>query len=546
MRRVLAGVAAVAVVAAALSACSTSRGGSGGATSTITVNADGAAAPTFTRNFNLVSPAGNVPAATYMFYEPLVRVDVQHGNVVKPWLAKAWSYGDGGRTLTFRLRDDVTWSDGKPFVAKDVAFTFEIPVRNPKLGAAPIGFSSVATPDEHTVVVTYPKPAYHDLSAYATRWIVPEHLWAGKNLASWTNPDPVGTGPYTLASFSPQQITLSVRKHPWQGAFHGVRTVRLRSYASESTIQQELLKNTLTWSTITWQDAKNEFVAKGKDNHYGGFAESGSTGLLFNCQQAPTSDVNVRRALYDAVDPAALISLFDNGATPPSPTGLAPATWNRYLAPEFRDRTHTADPAKARKELAASGFTVRGGKLVKGGKAYPVRLTVVSEYTDWKARAPGIVQAWKKVLGLDATVAEIPASQYAAHQTEGDFTVLYGFLAGGTDIVNALNPVLNSALSADGKPATGDFSRYRNAQVDKLLADMAGTNDEAALRTAAYAVERAVVRDVPFGTLNGNADGIEYNATDWGGWPDPASADHQPRITGPDGVLTMRDLTAKH
>jgi peptide/nickel transport system substrate-binding protein len=80
----------------------------------------------FTRNFNPFVEAGDVrwPARRSM-YEPLLVFNPMTGDYV-PWLAERYAWLDGGKRLRFELRRNVRWSDGAPFTATDVAFTFEL------------------------------------------------------------------------------------------------------------------------------------------------------------------------------------------------------------------------------------------------------------------------------------------------------------------------------------------------------------------------------------------------------------------------------------
>lgn len=119
-KKLVIGIVALAMAASA-AACSTERssGSSKEKVDTLDIHASDAQ-PNFARNFNTFSPASKKSPGAKFFYEPLVRVDQTDSNKVKPWLAKKFEYSDGGKTLTFKLRDDVKWSDGKPLTSKDV------------------------------------------------------------------------------------------------------------------------------------------------------------------------------------------------------------------------------------------------------------------------------------------------------------------------------------------------------------------------------------------------------------------------------------------
>ena len=88
------------------------------------------------RNFNPFATGGRARWPTNCgIYEPLLIFSSTSGEVV-PWLAEEWGWGDHGLSLEFRSRDGVHWSDGQPFSAEDVAYTFELLETFPALDPA--------------------------------------------------------------------------------------------------------------------------------------------------------------------------------------------------------------------------------------------------------------------------------------------------------------------------------------------------------------------------------------------------------------------------
>ena len=89
---------------------------------------DNESGSTWTCQFNPFNPALLGPGITFGFvYEPLEFVDILaevNKPPVPPWLATSSQWSNGFKTLTFTIRSGVNWSDGKPFSAADVAYTF--------------------------------------------------------------------------------------------------------------------------------------------------------------------------------------------------------------------------------------------------------------------------------------------------------------------------------------------------------------------------------------------------------------------------------------
>ena len=153
-------------------------------------------------------------------YEELVYVDNLKDGAVTPWLATSWAWGNGNRTLTFTIRKGVTWTDGQPFTAQDVLFTFDLLKNNPSLdlNADWSVLSSVALKGSDQVVFNFKTPAVPYFYYIADQTpIVPAHLWSSvKGPATFLDPHPIGTGPYVMSSCSGANIQYTKNAHYWQ------------------------------------------------------------------------------------------------------------------------------------------------------------------------------------------------------------------------------------------------------------------------------------------------------------------------------------------
>jgi peptide/nickel transport system substrate-binding protein len=554
MHRKLVAVAAAVAFTAAAVGCSTDKGtgSSGGspggkaAVDTLNMTAS-AAAPTFVKNWNRFSPADKKSPATNLLYEPLIRIDHLAAKKPEPWLAESFEWSPDGKTLTFKLRTDVKWSDGTPFTAKDVKFTFEAPKSNPKLTQNSLGFKSIATPDDHTVVVSYDDVAYQKLASYGDERIVPQHIWSQQNLETWTNPDPIGTGPAKLTKFSPQQITFDWRDDYWGGKSKGVKHINIKPFADPQVGKAMMLNGQLDWSTMSWQDADKQFVAKNPTtNHYWTYPTGGDEGLNFNVAKPPLDDVHVRRALYAAIDPEKLLKLNVTGQSPTNATGYDAKVYGELLAPEYKDKPHTQDLATAKAELAKASYTVdASGNLSKGGKAYPLTMKPVVEYSNWSAWGLGLAEQWRTGLGVSVKVVPTPEDQLWGQMAKGDYNIALDWQAGGNTPWAGYDGVLNSANGAPlGQEASTNYTRWQDKTTDDLLAKWRVSNDAAKQKEYAAALQKIVVDNVPFAPLFTAAWFIEVNSTRWSGWPDPASAEYVPHsVLGPETILTIQNLT---
>ncbi len=143
-------------------------------------------------------------------YEPLSFVDAlatnsDGSNKVTPWLASAYRWDSGFTTLTFTIRDGVRWSDGQPFSAQDVLYTFNAMKDNSALDinalwqSDGVPVTNVALQGSNQVVITFSGPAQTYFFYVADQTpIVPQHIWGSKDQAkldSYADSQPIGTGP---------------------------------------------------------------------------------------------------------------------------------------------------------------------------------------------------------------------------------------------------------------------------------------------------------------------------------------------------------------
>ena len=157
-----------------------------------------------------------------LFYEPLAGWDAD-GNL-RPVLAEQVpSLEDGtlardGKSVTWKLKKDVTWHDGKPFTADDCVFTWQY-AKDPATAALTVGSYkdvTVEKVDDHTVKVSFDKPTpfWADTFVAAAGCIIPKHLFeaytGAKSREAPTNLKPVGTGPYMFKDFKPGDLVAGV------------------------------------------------------------------------------------------------------------------------------------------------------------------------------------------------------------------------------------------------------------------------------------------------------------------------------------------------
>src|SRR5438034_10389119 len=168
----------------------------------------GSGDPAFTKNFNPYA-GGGLPTnaiAQGAFYEPLIVVPAG-GRKTIPWLARSWKWSNGNKTLTMNLAKNVKWSDGKPMTSGDVVYSLMAGNQDKTmdrigLTGADNNIASIKARGAHTVAITLKSSDSQFVPAILNRqFVVPKHIWSGvKDPATFTNPNPVGSGPFNVVS----------------------------------------------------------------------------------------------------------------------------------------------------------------------------------------------------------------------------------------------------------------------------------------------------------------------------------------------------------
>ena len=150
-----------------------------------------------------------------IFYEPLASWDPD-GNLSPTLAAEIPTVQNGGlakdgKSVTWKLKKNVVWHDGKPFTADDCVFTWEY-IADPATASVSIGSYKdikVEKVDSHTIKVVFSKPTpfWADAFVGVRGMVLPKHLFAAykghKSREAPTNLKPVGTGPYRFSDFKP-------------------------------------------------------------------------------------------------------------------------------------------------------------------------------------------------------------------------------------------------------------------------------------------------------------------------------------------------------
>lgn len=518
-QRITAKIAAALVAAATIfgvSACGASGASQQSGSSDEILYGGDSGSPTFVRNFNPFSTSKRT--GTNFIYEPLQVVNVIDGTST-PFLAT----GDkvvNPRTIEYTIRNGVKWSDGQAFTAKDVVYTFNLIKKNAALDTLGV-WQHIASVDESGNTVTFhlqsdDVPA---ASIISQQTIVPEHIWSKiSDPLKYTDDNPVGTGPFELGSFTPNQYTLKKNNDYWQANKVAIKTIVVPA----SNKQLDLVNKGYDWAYSYMTNVDKTWVGANKQHNHYWFPPGGTVSLFPNLTKAPFNNVDFRQGLNYAIDRSAIANDAEEGYVKgATQTGLLLPNQEKWVDSSIPNQGKISqNTTKALAYFAKAGYTTRDGKLVdSSGKQLTLNITVPSGYTDW-LRGVQTLQSQLGKLGISVKLTQPQPAAYTQAQNNGDFDLIVSSFGGTGNVFQDYNNLLNSQFALPvGQSTTANFERYKNDKADALLNQLKATSDEATQKQIVDSLQQVVYNDVPvIGMFYGGLWGL-FSTKNFTGWP---------------------------
>lgn len=460
---------------------------------------------------------------TSLVYEPLVMFNaIKPTDAPKPWLASAYQWSDGGKTLTFTIPAGRQWSDGTPLTAQDVAFTFGLIKKYPSLNINGVQFASASAPNDTTAVVKFAAPAYSQFFILGKVLIVPEHIWSTvSDPAKFTNDKPVGSGPYLLSAITPQAINFTKNPHYWQAGLPKVNAVRVTSYTSQNAAISAIGAGQIDWNNVFLSDPEKQFTAKDPSHRNVWLAPAGDMFLCPNTQSGALSNSTVREALAYSIDRQKAVTQVEGQYYAPSDsvTGLREGQ-TEFIPSDLASAKLTYDPAKVKSLLAQAGYDA--------GNPLKLTLLLPSEYTDWMSLGTLLVNEMKAA-GIDASLQGTSVNSWTSAYTNGNFDLTICGLFQSSGPYNNFNSLLDSSLTAPiGQPAVSNYVRWSDPKTDQLLQQYRTSNDPAVQKAAIGGIARIIAEQNPIIPLMSVSSFGSYSTARVTGFPtqdDPYQTD---------------------
>jgi peptide/nickel transport system substrate-binding protein len=475
----------------------------------------GSGDPVFVRNFNPFTATG-LPSGQFTkgaFYEGLV-ISPEGGKPPVPWLAQSWAWSNGNKTLTLNLAPNVKWSDGKPLTSADVVYSLTAGRQSSTMDL--IGLTRPGT-NIASVKASGPTKVIINLKTADSQFIastlngaivIPQHIWSKvKNPATFTDPHPVGSGPFTtIARFTGQDYVLSKNPHYWQAGKPLIPCLEYVQASSNDAALALIQSGQVDWTHNFVPNVESAYEAKDKAHFHSYYATTAyPVSLVFDNTQYPYSLAAFRKALSLAIDRNTVSKLGEYGYAPPTDAiglnGLFPQWVSSPAIQALAKKQATYDPNAAKAALQAAGFTYSGGKLIDP-KGNPVQLNihVISGWSDWVASNQIITKNLRDI-GIDSNVALEPdwGSWFPNAFATKNPTLLWQNASQGSPYgyFNA-NLSQNSYIpSGQDASSTGNWEHTYDATATGLLNQWKVTLDPKKQQSIATSLEKIFLDQMP-------------------------------------------------
>lgn len=513
--------------------------------------------PTFLNFYAPGGPSRSHTGLHQFIYEYLFYMNYETGEYI-PWLAEKYEYSPDYKSITIYLRKGVKWSDGVPFTADDVVFTYNMLLQYaPKLSNSPAvaeKITSVEKIDDYTVRINlkYPDPRVHlnrDVFPAVLVWggltIVPKHIWEKVNPLNFTNNPPIGTGPYRVVSITDTAILLERRDDWWATEVFGIRPapkyIVMQYYGPEENIAAALTTNDvdavfisqLTFGTFKSVQARNPYAIVWSKTAPYAWIDPCPRVLDVNNQRYPWNLPEVRHALSYILDRNLISSLvFDNTTRPTVYIFPEYGTMKPYLnaIKDLADKYGVGiyDPAKAEEIFKKLGFR-KGPDGIwvtpNGTRLQAIYIYHTASDPVEQRKAMEVITQMLKANGIDVIAKGLEGPTFTNTMKSGQWDLRYGYMCPGDS-----DPFFNLYLSHSqfaappGQPVSNwEYNgwRYINPEYDKIVDELKMT-PPSDLNKSLSLVRKAMdifYRDLPVIPLVKTPAIVPFDTYYWTGWP---------------------------
>ncbi len=393
--------------------------------------------------------------------------------------------GKQGIAVTYTIRADATWGDGKPVSTKDVMFTWKVG-RHPKSGVGDMEFYrslyKIDVKDAKTFTLHFDKLTF-EYNAINGFELIPAHIdeinftdpVAYKNRTVFdTNTTNEGLyfGPYLIADVESGAHVVLEPNPTWWGKKPAFKRIIVRVIPNTAALEANLLSGNIDMIAGELGLSIDQALAFEKRQR-GKFNITYKPGLVYehldlNLDNPILKDIRVRRALILGIDRGAISKKLFADRQPVAHTSVNPLDW--VYAGDIQKYPY--DPIKAARLLNEAGWSVKKRGIRHNNKGEPLRLDLMTTAGNRSRElVEQVLQSQWKRLGIDIRIRNEPARVFFGQTvTERKFTglIMYAWISAPESVPRT---TLHSAHipHQDNNFAGQNYTGFRNAEMDELL-----------------------------------------------------------------------------
>jgi peptide/nickel transport system substrate-binding protein len=398
-----------------------------------------------------------------------------------PGLATSWKGSDDGRTWTYKLRDGLKWSDGKPLTAEDVAWTINTSRDEEWINHSSTTVNLDATATDDTTLVVKSKVADPKLPTMDV-YVLPKHIWGKMDAdkrGKYAATDGVGSGPFVLEQFEKGQFARFRANPNFWGGKPAVDKVVLRKFNNPDAMVAALKTGELDAAEdipgAAFDQLQKDDNIQTIEGFQGSMTEVGINGGDGLKKPHPALlDLTVRQAIGHAIDKKTIVSRVLNGHGKPAETlSVSPdPSWTPEIP---ADQAFDFDLDKANSMLEDAGYKDTDGDGIRempgGGKPLDFVYYVRSD-GETGPEIGEFVTGWLKEIGISTTKKVADDSQLTTIIGKGEYDM---FAWGWVPFVDP-DPMLSyftcDQVASDPEDPTNYYNdaNYCDPEYDKLYA----------------------------------------------------------------------------
>ena len=485
------------------------------------------AAPTFsgTVTITFVQEPDNLnPLYTSMYFSSITR---------ELWLKGLWNFDENanpvpvlakeipslengglsedGKTITIKLRDDITWSDGEPVTADDFVFTYDMIMsdQNVPQGRYPYEeyVTSVTAQDSTTLVVTFSEP----FAAWLTTifmYVLPKHILQPVfeadgtiDNAEWNRNPSVGVGPFVLSEWETGSH-LSFKANPNWIAPPKIEQVFIRIVPDDAAQEAAILAGDTDFGVFLSSDQIEKLEADGTVKVVpvaSGYNEAWFVNVNPDTARPFMLDVNVRKAIALATDRFTIVKdLLVESINPVNVT-----YWD--TTPPYQTNTlqpYPYDPEQAKQLLDAAGWVDSNGDGTRDKDGVELVVRYITNQRELRKNVQAVVQQQWSLVGIGAELVNYSSDVYwngyndGGPQAQGLYDIAeYSSVQNAFPDPDASSGWVCDQIASADKPDGANWQGYCNPELDALMVKQATTLDPTVRRELYDQIQQIIYDD---------------------------------------------------